>query len=130
MIATMLLYNAVGFVIAAFCFAKFFVRHLAWGWALAALANIPSFSFLSLFLDPRHGGDLYVFVAWGLSVYIGFGGFGIGAIVGMFVASKRAPNEPKHLNTYAANAEPRYEPVRRSLRLKARVASWVSNRKR
>ncbi|WP_155253329.1 hypothetical protein [Bradyrhizobium japonicum] len=130
MIETVLLYNAVGFVIAAFCFGKFFVRHLAWGWALAALANIPSFRFLSLFLDPRHGGDLDVFVAWGLSVGIGFGGFGIGAIVGMFVASQRAPDERKILDPHAAKAEPRYEAVRRSLRLKARVASWRSNRKR
>jgi hypothetical protein len=128
MIATILLCSAAGFVVAVLCFAYFFPRRVAWGWGLAALANIPGLVFLGYLLE-KHG-DLYVFIALALSVFVGLGGFGIGAIVGMIIASNRPHNERETVDRHDPEVEPRSEPVRRSLRLKARAASWRASRER
>jgi hypothetical protein len=128
MVAKILLYNAAGFIVAVLCFACFFPRRVAWGWGLAVLANIPGLMLLTYLLE-RHG-DLDVAIALAVIVFIGLGGFGIGAIVGMIIASNRPHHERVNVNVngHDPEAEPRSEPVRRSLRLKERVARWRSNR--
>jgi hypothetical protein len=77
---TILLANAVVFVIGAVFFARVFSNRRKLAIFLAFLINIPNLIFLSYLISRS---DLYAFMFVGFVVASGFGGFGIGAIVGM-----------------------------------------------
>jgi hypothetical protein len=88
---TILLCTAVGFVIGAVLFANVFSHRAKWerGIFLAFLVNIPNLIFVSSFIGPSYGRDLYAFMLFAAVVLLGIGGFGLGAIVGMIFVSVR-----------------------------------------
>ena len=93
---TILVCNAVGFVIGAFIFANACSHRARWerGLFLAFVVNLPSLIFASSFIGPSYGRDLYADMLFAAVVFLGFGGFGLGAIAGMILVAVRRSRLP------------------------------------
>ena len=94
--ATILFCTALGFLIGAFIFATAFSHRDRWerGIFLAFLVNIPSLIFVYSFIGPSDGRDLYAYMFFAAVVFLGVGGFGLGAIVGMILVAVRRSRLP------------------------------------
>ena len=94
--ATILFCTALGFLIGAFIFATAFSHRAKWerGLFLAFVVNIPSLIFACSFIGPRYGRDLYADMLFAAVVFLGFGGFGLGAIAGMILVAVRRSRLP------------------------------------
>lgn len=84
--------NLIGFFAAMGVFAKVFLRSVVLGWGWTVLVNVPNLFLIYKLLNPKHGNDLASLLVF-ITVFGGFGGIGIGALVGMVIASVRAHGE-------------------------------------
>ena len=93
---TILVCNAVGFVIGALIFANAFSDRAKWerGIFLAFVVNLPNLALLYHLISPSYGRDLYAVMLLGAVEFLGVGGFGLGAIAGMILVAVRRSRLP------------------------------------
>ncbi|UPJ56683.1 hypothetical protein [Bradyrhizobium sp. 192] len=78
--------NAIAFPVAALAFPLLARNHPVLAWGLAIFANIPSLFFLAV-LQASSSANWAQALIVTLLVFFGFGGLGIGAFVGLAIAS-------------------------------------------